>query len=167
MVYSHWNQKESKNLIGLCALTLFSFSPVSHFFLSLPFKCMCTHVCDSREKTQTHTHYEICIATHQQTGTSSSHAYSHMHTHFCHNHLYAKWLAVMGCYGCCYQVMWQEAASCFTSHLWQCKGVRVGTYRAEEAITRHESAHNWKRNNRDWKELRRNKRHQRCTVMDT
>lgn len=33
-MYSHWNQKASKNLIGLCALTLFSFSPVPYFFLS-------------------------------------------------------------------------------------------------------------------------------------
>lgn len=34
MVFSHWNQKASKNLIGLCALTLFSFSPVPYFFFS-------------------------------------------------------------------------------------------------------------------------------------
>lgn len=25
--------------------------------------------------------------------------YLHMHTHFCHSHLYAKWLALMGCHG--------------------------------------------------------------------
>lgn len=167
MVYSHWNQKASKNLIGLCALTLFSFSPVPYFFLSSVHMHVYVWV-QARTHTHTHMSTQLNLYCHPPaTGTSSSHAYSHMHTHFCHNHLYAKWLAAMGCYGCCYQVMWQEAASCFTSYLCQCKGVIVkGTYRAEDATTQHTPAHNGRRNNRDGdkaaQELKKS-----CAIMET
>lgn len=109
-LHSHRNQKESKNLIGLCARTLSSSVSLLH-----------THIytyMQVRTHSQTHTHH-VCITTHPQTSTISFHA--HTHTHLCHNHLYAKWLAATGCYGCRYQVVWQETASCFTLHLCQFK----------------------------------------------
>lgn len=120
VAYSRWNQKASENLIGLCAPTPLSFSQQFSMSVSLPFTCMCMHICrpeDTRAQTD--------ITTFVLPPTSKLAPTLLMHTHCCHNHLYAKRLAAKGCYGCRYQVVLQEAASCFTSYLCQFKKASV------------------------------------------
>ena len=81
LVYSHWNQKVSKNLnlIGCCALTLFSFSPVPYSSLSPPHMHVYTCVqarTDKHSETQLNLCYHPPANWHQLFSCILTHAYT-------------------------------------------------------------------------------------------
>lgn len=150
-------------------LSLFSLSHQFPRFLPFPLH-MHVYACGQM---RTHTRRHARTQTHRYATkfvlppTSKLAPALLMHTHTCiHTSVtiicmqsgWLRWVAMVA-------VMWQEAASCFTSYWRQCKGV---TNRAEEAITSHKSAHSGRRNNRDGDDAAlynyMDEIHQRCTV---